>query len=101
MVKIIGAGGFGCVFKPALKCKNSKKRTNGISKLSLISDSNIEWAKLELVRKYLKKIPNYQNYFLLYNLEKCLPSKLDSKDTSNYENCHVLQQVGFTKNNIK
>jgi hypothetical protein len=24
--KILASGGFGCVFSPALKCKNSKKR---------------------------------------------------------------------------
>ena len=23
--KVIGSGGFGCVFKPALKCNNKKK----------------------------------------------------------------------------
>ena len=98
--KIIGAGGFGCVFRPALRCKNSNERTHGISKLSIINESNIEWTKLELVKKYIKKIPNYQNYFLLNDLEKCQPAKLDNKDTSNFENCNALQRYNITKNNI-
>ena len=31
--KVIGSGGFGCIFKPALKCKNKDRQNNKISKL--------------------------------------------------------------------
>ena len=33
--EVLDSGGYGCVFYPALKCKNKKTRTDGISKLSL------------------------------------------------------------------
>ena len=29
----IAAGGFGCVFRPALKCEGASNRTSGVSKL--------------------------------------------------------------------
>ena len=34
--KVIGSGGFGCVFFPAIKCKNKKTNTKGkISKMNV------------------------------------------------------------------
>ena len=31
----VASGGFGCIFKPALKCKNENTRSNGVSKMSI------------------------------------------------------------------
>ena len=33
--KMIDSGGYGCVFYPALLCKNKTTRRNGVSKLML------------------------------------------------------------------
>ena len=93
--EVIGAGGYGCVFNPALRCNNSKKRTSGISKLSSVFDSNKEWNEIQRVKRYLEKIPNYKNYFLLSDQNKCTPSALTEKDKNNLELCDsILKIVG-------
>ena len=33
--EVIASGGFGCVFSPALKCKNKKRTKNKITKLMI------------------------------------------------------------------
>ena len=46
--KSIGAGGFGCVFYPALKCENATKRSkNKISKLLNIRHANEEYEEIK------------------------------------------------------
>ena len=98
--KVIGAGGFGCIFDPALRCKKSKKRTKGISKLSQINNSNKEWSQLMLIKKYIKKIPNYKKYFLLDNLSKCSPARLTKGDKINLDHCYNLFNLNINEHNI-
>ena len=97
--EVIGAGGYGCVFKPALRCQNSNKRIDGVSKLSIANYSNIEWKKITVVKQYIKTIPNYQNYFLLA-YDTCQPAKLDNNDKKNFDTCKILEEWGYTSNNI-
>ena len=78
--KVIDSGGFGCVFKPALKCKTAKHRTPGISKLGTSSDVNAEWDQFTKIKKLLKKIPNYTDYFLISDITTCNPAKLTKQD---------------------
>ena len=87
--KVIGSGSYGCVFKPALRCKTSKKRYNGISKLLISREADHEWNQLLQIKKIVKIIPNYNKYFLLNNLEKCLPKKLHGNDLINLNKCIV------------
>ena len=99
--EVIGAGGFGCVFRPALKCNNSKKRINGVSKLSSNNISDSEWTQLMQIKKYIEKIPNYKNYFLINNLNNCKPSKLTDNDKKNLRICITLENVfGINADNI-
>lgn len=88
--EVIGAGGYGCVFKPALKCENQKKRTNGISKMSVNNESEKEWNELNRVKKYIEKIPDYKKYFLVSGLNRCRPAKLTKKDKENLYRCNNL-----------
>lgn len=88
--EVIGAGGYGCVFKPALKCVNQKKRTNGISKMSVNNESEKEWNELNRVKKYIEKIPDYKKYFLVSGLNRCRPAKLTKKDKENLYRCNHL-----------
>ena len=97
--KVIDSGGYGCVFSPALKCLN-KPRSNGISKLSFVENSNIEWNTLQNVKNLLSKIPDYTNYFLLSNITTCVPDKLTSKDKENFNKCMSLEESGYNANNI-
>lgn len=97
--KVIDSGGYGCVFSPALKCYN-KTRTDGISKLSFVENSNVEWDTLQNVKNLLSKIPDYTNYFLLSNISTCIPDKLTSKDKENFSKCTLLEESGYNTNNI-
>ena len=83
--KIIASGGFGCIFKPALKCEDSDIReTNKISKLMLTKNANEEYNQIKKFNTVLNSIPNYEKYFLLDNFTLCKPEQLTKEDLSNY-----------------
>lgn len=90
--EVLDVGAYGCVFYPALKCKNRKTRTNGISKLSLKQDSIDEWNIYKKVITLLKVIPNYKKYFLLDNFSTCTPDKLTEQDKKKMEKCDILNE---------
>ena len=48
--KIIGTGGYGCIFKPQLKCKGKKTRKNtNLSKLMTVDEGLDEYKKSLLI----------------------------------------------------
>ena len=100
--KIIASGGFGCIFKPALKCEDSETReTNKISKLMTIKHATDEYNQIQKFKHILNIIPNYTNYFLLDNFTLCKPDKLTSSDLSNYtKKCKALKKKDITSKNI-
>ena len=101
--KAIDSGGFGCIFLPSLKCKNSIESSNNnfISKLMLNNDSDNEYNLIQKFEKKLKSIPNYKNYFLLGDFQLCHPSQLTSDDLINYDSkCNTLIEEGITSSNI-
>ena len=63
--KAIASGGYGCVFYPALKCKNEKERYDGVSKLLKRKDAHEEYEEKERIMPSLSSIPNYKDYILL------------------------------------
>jgi len=89
--QLIDAGGYGCVFYPALKCKNKQTRTRGISKLSLKEESRTEWDIHNKIRKLLRVIPNYKQYFLLEDISICEPDTLVGDDLTNLEKCRAIE----------
>jgi len=105
---VLASGGFGCVFSPALKCENTSdenksKPTNKkmISKLMLKKHAVQEYDEITKIKKKLKDIPNYQDYFLLDNFSTCQPAKLTNDDLSNYtKKCKALKKRGIKKDNI-
>jgi hypothetical protein len=100
--KVLASGGFGCVFSPALKCEKEKKRQNRkISKLMTEKYAIEEYNEINLIRSKLNSIKNYENYFLLYDIKLCRPSKFTQSDLLNYtKKCSALQKNNITKNNI-
>ena len=98
--QVIGSGGYGCVFLPALKCKDSDTRTSGISKLLFNNDAKIEWKEISGVKKIIEKIPNNQNYFLLGNMTMCEPDKLDKSDMVGILGCSSLSRYKINASNI-
>jgi len=100
--KVLSSGGFGCVFEPALKCQGAKHRdTNKISKLMTEKHAIAEYKEINLFKDKLDTIKNYKDYFLLYDVTMCKPSKLTSSDLSNYtKKCSALSKKNITRNSI-
>jgi serine/threonine protein kinase len=84
--KVIASGGFGCVFRPALKCKDSKYNEDGyISKLMLNKYAEREFKLIKQAHDSVKNIPNFKRYFLVYDYNMCQPSFLSSNDLIDYD----------------
>ena len=100
--KIIASGGFGCIFKPALKCEDSDLReTNKISKLMTAKHANDEYKQIQKFNSVLNRIPNYEHYFLVDDFTLCKPEQLTTEDLSNYtKKCKALKKKDITKKNI-
>ena len=100
--KILDAGGFGCVFKPALKCKgnNQINRQGKISKLMKTSDTDEEYYDIMRFLPIIKKIPHYNNYFVIDNIIKCEPDNLTKDDLDNFSKCTSFRNYNITDKNI-
>jgi len=100
--KVLASGGYGCVFKPALKCESSNKReTNKISKLMTERHAIEEYEEINSIKEKLNTIKDYNNYFLLNDATLCKPSKLTKKDLDEFNSkCSALPKNNITKSNI-
>ena len=97
------SGGFGCLFKPALKCKNTNFEydPNLVTKLMTKKHANDEFNQIQTFKSILEHIPNYQNYFLVDGFSKCEPAELTADDLKDFdENCKALKKKNFTETNI-
>ena len=101
---VLGSGGFGCIFRPSLKCVNKKTRKNSaneISKLMLKKNAKIEYTEINKFKKQLNTIPNYLDYFLLDGFSLCEPGELNKEDLSNFnKKCNALKKKGIKESNI-
>ena len=100
--KVIASGGYGCVFDPALKCEGASKReSKKISKLMTERHATQEYEEINNIKEKLDKIPNYEDYFLVYDATLCRPAKLTATDLSAFsEKCTALPKDDITKQNI-
>jgi hypothetical protein len=102
--KVIASGGFGCIFKPELKCSlnnNEKRDQNKISKLMINKYAIEEYKLIQKFKSILQTIPNYENYFLLNGFTLCKPEKLTKEDLNNYNSkCKALKKKNITSKNI-
>lgn len=103
---VIGSGGFGCIFRPALKCKNnSNDKTNQtndmISKLMQRKYETLELAGVLQFKSILMHIPNYEKYFLVSGYSTCEPTPLTSSDLTHFNaKCGALKHYGYTAKNV-
>jgi hypothetical protein len=99
---VLASGGFGCIFKPALKCKNSilEPEKGDVSKLMTKKHADAEYSQIQTFKKILERIPNYEDYFLVKGFSLCQPSMLSKEDKNNFKKCKALTKKGFTKDNI-
>jgi len=106
---VIESGGFGCIFKPQIKCDkrfkiygNKKHDKNGISKIMRQHNGIDEYNEIIKYTPILKTIPNYKNYFLISQFSICSPAKITTDDLKDFDKvkCSPLKKIGITKNNI-
>lgn len=84
--RAIAAGGYGCVFRPALKCQGDPTRKpNTVSKLLTNTEAKAEMDEIETANRILSSIPNYQKYFAVTGYDTCIPDEVTGDDA-----------VGFT-----
>lgn len=100
--KVIASGGYGCVFNPALKCEGASKReSNKISKLMTDRHATQEYEQINSLKQKLDSVPNYEDYFLLYDATLCRPSKLTTSDLASFsDKCTALPKDNIMKTNI-
>lgn len=99
--KVIGSGGFGCVFKPAIKCKGQKRNENHITKLMKIKYAKSEYKGIQKYKEMLDSIPNYRDYFLVDGFSICEPDKLDEEDLQKFDKkCSALKKMKITSSNV-
>ena len=100
--KVIGSGGYGCVFRPALRCNGTRKRASKtISKLMLNKYVKREYMEITKYLPILQKIPNYKNYFIIEGANICQPAQLTQMDLSNFDTkCKVLRKRDINAKNI-
>jgi serine/threonine protein kinase len=100
--KVIGSGGYGCVFRPALRCNGTRKRASKtISKLMLTKYVKREYREITKYLPILQKIPNYKNYFIIEGANICQPAPLSRSDLSDFDaKCKVLRKRDIVAKNI-
>ena len=102
--KVIASGGYGCVFRPAIRCKNqpdSEYDPNKITKLMTNKHAKKEFAVIEKFRKLLSKIPNYSDFFLVEDFSICHPEQLTQEDFVDFETkCTALKKDKIDASNV-
>ena len=100
--KVIASGGYGCVFNPALKCEGTSKReSNKITKLMTDKHATQEYEEINSIKQKLDSIPDYEDYFLIYDATLCRPAKLTTADLASFsDKCTALPKDNITKKNI-
>ena len=101
--KVIGSGGFGCIFEPSLQCEGEipDNQNQKLSKLMISKYATDEFNQIQKYQSILRVIPNYEDYFLLNDFKLCKPSKLTKLDLQGYgKKCKALNKKGITTSNI-
>jgi hypothetical protein len=101
--RAIDAGSYGCVFKPAIKCADSTipYSNKNISKLMYKEDTDAELIEMAKVKKFVERIPNKEDYFLISNTYECQPDKLNEEDLSYFDKkCRLFTKRGITSSEV-
>jgi hypothetical protein len=88
---VIASGGFGCIFKPSIKCESNSPSNDSISKLMLKKNAKHEYNEIQKYKKMLRNIPNYSDYFLVEGFSLCKPKELNKQDLIDFDKkCSAL-----------
>jgi hypothetical protein len=104
--RAIDAGSYGCVFDPALKCADSTQpySSTTISKLLYRRHAQSELQEIKKVERFIAKIPDKENYFIISNTFGCHPAKIPKEEEEFYlsgfnEKCQLFTDEGITQSN--
>ena len=101
--KAIASGSYGCVFRPALKCRGSTddERHSGVSKLMYQEDANEEMDEMEPILKTVRNIPNANKFFSVNDIDMCEPGHLNNADKEAFNNkCGNFLREGISASNV-
>lgn len=104
--EVISSGGYGCIFRPSLKCNSyiktkSENNNNYISKLLFNKHAEEEISEIQRIKPIITKIPKNGEYFLLKDVNYCKPDTLSKQDLENLKKCDkFFEKNNFDKNNI-
>lgn len=100
--KPINSGGYGCIFKPALRCKGLKRPGKGsVSKLMTKETARREIELVERIDSRVREIPNYKDYFFTQQIDSCSPDRLTQKDLIGFSKmCQNFKKSGMTARNV-
>jgi serine/threonine protein kinase len=85
---IIGQGGYGCAFRPALLCRGLKKGKGKVGKITSHEDANNELK----VARYLKTLPDSEKY-AVFAESSCIPRALSKQDEADINKCQILEKL--------
>ena len=102
--KPVFSGAQGCVFIPALKCKNqprdAKRSDHTISKLGYKEGSDFEMREYEKITPFITKIKNHEKYFSV-RVTSCEPDALDADDLVQFNKvCRNFNDDSITAENV-
>jgi hypothetical protein len=102
--KPVFSGAQGCVFIPALKCKNqhssAKRSDNTISKLGYKEGSDFEMREYEKITPFITKIKNHEKYFSI-RVNSCEPDALTPDDLVQFNKvCRNFKSGTITAENV-
>lgn len=96
----IASGGFGCVFRPSIKCKNKKTKKNTVSKLMIKELADREILESKKIFDEIQKIPNANDLFII-PADICQPGNLTREDKSQFNTkCDSLLKEKINSKNI-
>jgi len=106
--QVIAAGGFGCVFRPPIKCQDpildAKLQSRPyITKLLTKKNAKEEMKENVKILPIVKKIPNYRDYFLLDDIFECAnfgPLSTEDKNGFNTKCDLMNDKLGITASNV-
>ena len=98
---VIASGGFGCIFKPSIKCESNSPSNDSISKLMLKKNAKHEYNEIQKYKRMLRSIPNYSDYFLVEGFTLCKPKELNKQDLTDFnEKCSALTKKNYSETSV-
>ena len=102
--ELIGEGGYGCVFRPALACENEmppEPRSDYVSKLMSAEHAQAELEEGRKVRRALARAPpSLWAHIELPEDMVCVPGTISAEDLEGFERCEALASLGIRATNV-